>query len=379
MKPIHPSTIKLRDNHCGHAIEMWKQNAPYERDVFHTGVAAHYVLEMCALNPDENVTVVAQECIQELTIQGRSYDDVPEPPMPVNRAVEGAKIATDWLQFNTLPTENAFFEEEYAFDKDWNEVPYNSDEAVFQTILDVVEIHHEYDEQIGEEIKHAIVRDYKTSWAADSSELYTVQRHCQALVVWLRHKPEKITLEIANLRSKKFYNRVIRPLHDEEDLEGEWKTTINTYVELLSQPQRPSPGTGCVNCPYTRYCKYADEAYANGDDILTQYAVAKALVDKLAPQVKKLVKEEPVKVGTGYIGYKTKERTKVLPETGERLTQMWQEQDGDVAHLVEHLELGVTSLKKILRIICKNPRERKELTEQLTQKESYASFGVHKK
>ena len=58
---------------------------------------------------------------------------------------------------------------------------------------------------------------------------------------------------------------------------------------------------------------------------------------------------------------------------------MWQEQDGDVAHLVEHLELGVTSLKKILRIICKNPRERKELIEQLTQKESYASFGIHKK
>ena len=378
MKPIHPSTIKLRDNHCGHAIEMWRQNAPYERDVFHTGVAAHYVLEMCALKPDEDPTIVAQECIQELTTQGRSYDDVPEPPMPVNRALEGAEIAMNWLEYNTLPTVNAHFEEEYAFDGEWNEVPYNSDEAVFQTILDVVEIRHEYDDEADATIKHAIVRDYKTSWAADNSELHTTQRWCQALVVWLRHNPEKITLEIANLRSKKAYTRVVRPLHDEDEL-LKWRDTIDTYAEILRKPQRPAPGTGCVNCPYTRNCTYADQAYANGDDILKQYAAAKALVAKLAPQVKKLVEDEPVKVGAGYIGYRFKERTKVLPDAGEKMTQMWQDQGGDVAHMVAQMEFGVTTLKKMLKVLCKNPAERREIVNELTQKETYSSFGIHKK
>ena len=244
MKPIHPSTIKLRDNHCGHAIEMWRQNAPYERDVFHTGVAAHYVLEMCALKPDEDPTIVAQECIQELTTQGRSYDDVPEPPMPVNRALEGAEIAMNWLQYNTLPTVNAHFEEEYAFDGEWNEVPYNSDEAVFQTILDVVEIRHEYDDEADATIKHAIVRDYKTSWAADNSELYTTQRWCQALVVWLRHNPEKITLEIANLRSKKAYTRVVRPLHDGE--------TPSTHTQKYSENHNDQLQVQAVSTAHTQ-------------------------------------------------------------------------------------------------------------------------------
>ena len=91
------------------------------------------------------------------------------------------------------------------------------------------------------------------------------------------------------------------------------------------------------------------------------------------------MEDEPVKVGTGYIGYKFKERTKVLPDAGEKMTQMWQDQGGDVAHMVAQMEFGITTLKKMLKVICKNPAERREIVNELTQKETYSSFGIHKK
>jgi len=376
-KAIHPTTIKLRNNHCGHAVELWRKNTPIDRSVFHVGVAAHYVLEMIGKNPKESITSIAWQCAEQLATNGRAYDGVPEPPMPANKALEGTRMAIKYAEIFEIPTgDNVFHEMAFAFDKDWNPVEYNCKESVFQTLLDVVEIHEEYDEETDSIYKHVIVRDYKSSWAADAEELDNFQRRCQAVVVWLVLKPDVITMEIANIRFHKVFKREINCYHQEDELK-QWLEDIKFNINVLQQPTTPDPGVGCVGCQYANVCEHADKALKD-EDLLKKYSAAKAIVDKLAPQVRKLTKQEPLKCGAGYIGYKDKERVITKENAGTILAEKWKEQGGDALSMLSQMELSITTIKKLLKILCETPKERAELLKTLTESETYLSFGMHK-
>ena len=376
-KAIHPTTIKLRNNHCGHAVELWRKNTPIDRTIFHVGVAAHYVLEMIGKNPDESLMSIAWQCAEQLATNGRAYDGVPEPPMPADKALEGTRMAIKYAEKNEIPTgDNIFHEMAFAFNKDWNQVEYNCEESVFQTLLDVVEIHEEYDEESDSVYRNVIVRDYKSSWAADADELDSFQRRCQAVVAWLVLKPDILTMEIANVRFHRTYTREINCYHQEDELQ-QWFEDIKFNIKVLQQSTTPDPGVGCVGCQYVHVCEHADQAF-QGEDLLKKYSVAKALTAKLAPQVRKLTKSEPLKCGAGYIGYKDKERMLVKEDAGTLLAEKWNEQGGDALSMLSQMELGLTTIKKLAKILCESPTERRELIEALTQSETYSSFGMHK-
>lgn len=378
MHAYHPTTIKMHSNHCPWAVQLWKNRIPYDRSIFHTGVVAHRILEDIGNNPDEDPRVLADKIVEQYCTVGRAYDNVPEPPAPLADALQGAKLALEWHNKFPVPHgEGVTHEEPFAFTKDWKEVPYYDKQAKFRTLLDVVEVYDEYDESTESTFKKAIARDYKTSWVATYDELYSFQRKCQAVVVWLRYKPDIIVLEISNLRLKANFKREINT-HFEEDTLREWQQEISLAIKIMDGDLNPNPGIGCIQCPYTERCSHFHVMY-DSKDIIKRYIAAKETIAKLEPQIKKAMKEQPPQsMAGGHLGYAQKERKRVLPKAKEILLEKWTEQNGTIDQLFHTLELGVRTVDKICKLLTSNRTDRDELMQQITEQEQYSAFGIHK-
>ena len=68
----------------------------------------------------------------------------------------------------------------------------------------------------------------------------------------------------------------------------------------------------------------------------------------------------------------------VKEDAGTLLAEKWKEHGGDALSMLSQMELGLTTIKKLAKILCESPTERRELIEALTQSETYSSFGMHK-
>ena len=112
----------------------------------------------------------------------------------------------------------------------------------------------------------------------------------------------------------------------------------------------------------------------NEEDIIKQYIAAKETVTRLEPLVKKATKDK-TKDG---VGFQTKERKKVLDDASQTLLAKWIENDGTVEQLYDTLDLSVTSITKIAKILTKNRQQRDELMSTMTKPEQYPSFGIKK-
>ena len=371
----HPTTIRMHSNHCPHAVRLWKMNTPYDRSIFHTGVIAHAVLERIGYDPDTPPRDIADQVIEQYCSQGRAYDGNPEPPSPIPDAIEGANLALRWHERFPVPNgEGINHEEHFAFDEEWNEVPYHSPDARFRTMLDVVEITEEYDEATDGMYRKAVIRDYKSSWVANAKELDTFQRRCQAVVVWLRYKPDIIILEIANLRMRCHFRKEVNT-HFEEDTLEQWRDDISTAIRTLDRPLKPNPGRGCVRCPYAQRCTHFDKMSRDGD-VIRQYIAAKETVARLEPDVRKAMKDkEPVEG----VGYHEKERKRTTPDAKRILLEEWKARDGTVEQLYAALEISTAAATKIAKSITDSRQDRDELMERITRPEIYASFGIKRK
>ena len=378
MIAYHPTTIKLHFNHCPHAVALWKMKMPYDRSIFHTGVIAHAVLEEIGKNPAEEPRILADKVVEQYCSKGRAYDGNPEPPSPLIQAIQGANLALDWHSRYPVPNGLGITHEHpFAFDKEWNEVDYYDPTAKFRTLLDVVEITQEHEPFTDIIYTKAVVRDYKTSWVATHDELDSFQRKCQAVVVWLKYKPDIIILEISNLRLRCNFQREINTNDDEELLQS-WLDDIKLSIQTLDQELNPNPGIGCIGCPYSQKCEHFDKMY-NSDNVMKRYIAAKEIIAKLEPQIRKASKDKPPQsMALGRLGYAKKERKKVLPTAQKTLLSEWKNNDGTIEQLFQQLDLGVRTLEKIAKIIANNRQERDELMDRLTRIEQYSAFGIHK-
>ena len=371
----HPTTIKLHSDHCPHAVTLWKKGLKYDRSIFHTGIVAHAVLEKIGQLPDEEPRIIADKIVERYCTKGRAYDNVPEPPSPLKQALEGARLALEYHARHPVPNGDGITHEHpFAYNKDWEEVEYFHKSARFRTLLDVVEIKQEYDEYAQKNITIATIRDYKTSWMANREELDSFQRRCQAVVVWLKYKPDLIILEIANLRTKAIYTRELNANLESETLH-EWKEDIELALNTLDKQLKPNPGIGCIRCPYAPKCKHFDDMYQS-KDIIKRYIAAKEIIRNLEPQIKLATKDQPPKqMSLGVVGYATKERKKIVPDAKQILLD---EYDTNTEDLFQNLDLSVRNIQKLAKLLTKNKTDRDNLIDRLTTSESYASFGVHK-
>lgn len=383
MSSYHPTDIRLREDFCGHAITLKNQGVDIDKSIFQVGVAAHAVLEDIGKYtnvhdiPDlETVKEIANKTMTALCTEGRSYDGNPEPPMTLTQCQEGKEIAIKHWIFNPLP-KDAIYEMPIAFDKDWNEVDYNSNEAVFRTLLDMVMIEEEVDEE-GDVSNTVIVRDFKTSWHITNEMLDNIQRRAQVVVAHLKYpQADTIKAQVFGLRNGKLIERIIYT-NAEHDMLEQWKQDITLAVDILQKPQTASPGANCMGCPYAHACEYISQNAKHHQSLIERYVASLSIAKSLEPEIKKLTKDANHSTNGGYVGYTKKTRKTTDKQALHILWSTWQEQNGDIEGFIQMLSPTATAVKKIIKHLNKSGADCSEMEEVLVKDSAYSSFGVHK-
>lgn len=382
-RSYHQSDIGLRERHCGHALVLKNNGTPRDRNVFQVGVASHAILEAIGQatnkNPDitiEDINKIADETAIELSTRGRAYDRVPEPPMTIKQAIEGKELAIKHWVYNPLPAD-AHYELPLAFDSDWNQVDYYDDSTIFRTMLDMVQISEETDEE-GDTIKTILVRDYKSSWHIDTSQLDNMQRRAQAVCIWLAYPDaDVIELNVFGLRTGKQVTREIN-VHAEGDTLRQWHQDIILALNILQLPQTPSPGANCIGCPYAERCEHAAHTMKQNQSIVERYISSLAIAKALEPQIKKITKEGNIKTNGGYVGYAQKSKSSATKTAVPKLWNVWKENNGDIDGYLSMLSVSATVTKKIIKTLGKQGLDTDTLTEESIKESAYAQFGIHK-
>lgn len=381
-RAFHPTHIRMKEDHCGYAVELSLINAKRDTSVFQTGVAAHAILENIGKETNKNPDITKEEIEQianitayNLTVKGRSYDGNPEPPMTMKQALDGMQLALKYVERNPLPAD-ALYEKHFAFDESWNLVEYDSPEAEFRTMIDYVRIYTEIDED-GEEALVAEVRDFKTQWNISTDMLDNLQRRAQGLVVALAFpKIDVLKLQVHGLRGNQRIERIIY-LNFERVTIQNWKDDIAFAINVLKAPQEPSPGLGCYSCPYAVTCRYNDPEDLHS--IAKQYAIHHGKAKELEKKLKAITKENPILDERFEIGYKPKKRNTTVPKAMTNLFNIWKENDGTIDAYLNLCNLTATEAKKIMTQLRKNGIDTKPIEETIFNVKEYSQFGISKK
>lgn len=284
-----PTTLRLASENCPRAIDYYEQQRPRFYEVFQSGIAAHECLALVGSWAAKNgsapdAAVIAELCettARKLISTGRAFDGVPEPPMRAEDAFEGRDLAlryatadgTVWL------TKDVWIERGLAFDAHWRPTTYGK-LARFRLIPDVMAMIEDGGEDyVG---RLLLVRDYKSAWHTDGSELQTLQLKAQAFAGFLLYGREVdgVRREVINLRTgQSFFEDVWLEYGGREEIEG-WRADVTAYMDALdamrgTDGRRPvRPGARlldvCVGCelrgPASAGCRGAGHGAAPGAD-----------------------------------------------------------------------------------------------------------------
>ena len=383
-KALHPTDLRLREDFCPHTLTLKKEGAQYDRQIFQVGVAAHEILEALGKSAKENPELtkheaekIATDICLAITTEGRKYDGKPEGPMTITQAVEGKAIAMRYFNYNLMST-TANYEEPFAFNEDWEPVDYNDPSALFRTIIDVVDIYTEHNDD-GEPYKVALVRDYKTSWHIVTEMLDNMQRKAQALSVHLKYPDvDLLKMEVTGLRNYKTISKDIY-VHQQIDELKQTKKDLTITIKAANTKSNPSPGLNCMGCPYAHCCTHVFALAKNSSNTIKQYAAHLAAAKALEPAVKAATKEFPTYEGNKLIGYIKKQRVSPVKDATQQLWELWQNNGGELNGFIKMLPMNTTTTKKILTALKKQGANSDEIKETILKESSYSSFGIHKK
>ncbi len=312
------TTLGQVERYCLKTLDHYENAVPYDRQVFQTGIAAHGVLQAIGENPDSPPDSVATATINVLATEGRSFDGVPEPPVPVACCMEGSKLALAWIARHGPPEEGALIEYGAAVDADWNATEYGKG-AYYQGIFDVYkELTEEGEDYTAE---GCLVRDYKSSWRDGANKTDSTQMHGQsllALALYRKHHnadPGFIRREIANLRTLQLHSETLY-LDDAGMMVLEtWRAELDLAIrQAETRPRIAAPGANCFGCPYLTHCQDA-RAYLRGsmlpdppdvDAVARKYAIAAAMVAELGAWLKEACDGGDILVPGGSVGYRGK-------------------------------------------------------------------------
>lgn len=397
------TTLQLAHRHCLRTLDHYEAKAPYDRSVFSAGIAAHAVLQEVANRPGFDRVALADEVIRTLTTTGRAFDGEPEPPLPIERAIEGREIALAYLAEHELP-EGARAEAGLAVDEGWQPVPYDSPTAHWKAAVDLVWEADYEDEDLA--ARGVVVRDWKSAWPTDAGELDTVQLKGQALVA-IAHHPEAdfVTRQVVNLRTHRLYEATLWLDEDGRATLDRWRKDLDLAIAAAKHRgpdgKRPAaPGAGCLGCPYLLRCDPARAHLRGGaiteptaDAIAVRLAVLEAARDQLVELAKVALSEYSVAVPGGMVGYVAKEQREPADRSAHALAHAWfrvadpvtwDAEHGELLGLLAALKPGVSALENAAKVLHPFTRgepgwkERREaLVQALLATRTVTRFGVH--
>lgn len=389
------TTLNLAARHCAKAIDFFEAGTPRDRGIFATGIAAHAVLQAVHDHPEAPIGDVARAVVDHLCSVGRSFDGVPEPPMTPDQAFAGRDLAIAWLGEHGLP-DNANAEYGVAVSADWDLCAYESDQAFYRCIFDLLwreRVSLEEGDAVG-----AVCRDYKSSWHASASDLDSVQMRGQAVLAAMQWGDlDYVRIEIANLRTLQIYGKTIWLDSDGVEMLSQWRYDIELTASVLAKHagnRQPAPGAGCYGCPYLSRCDSA-RSYMRGtfiDDrdptsLAIRYAVARSVVADLEAKLKQASDSETVRIPGGSVGWHVNDSRQAATDAHRRIAELWlkREPDDATSGMLACAGLGLGQIRRLIGGIIPARRDdpsykqdREDLFNDLTSEIKTRRFEVRR-
>lgn len=382
------TTLKYLTKHCAYAMRLAMQDAPFFRDHFEYGVVAHAINQAIVDNRvlPAGYEDIADKVVQHLTTEGRVWDGKPQPPVPIEAAFEGRRVALAYLDRKPIRVgEGVRAEVGLGIDKNGKACGYDSPRVRIVAAIDLV-IHDEtYDEEDGTVFSTIEVLDYKGAWPTNRGELETLQRKIQALLVYedcvaKGSVPGVLRITVANLRTAQHYSMDLYPMSDEgaATLEG-WKREVMLLADIADKASKASPSLGCIDCPFVLQCDEGRNflrAYTRSDAPIETIAKAHAYASGVVETSKKVLrvatKDTPIVVDNIEIGYFAKPRRSVPKEGIVKVATSWfgEEPDEKTLGLLNAIGMSPTAVEKIAKIA-----KDESILDVLEEKTS-ATFGL---
>ena len=393
MRCYRPTTLKLASAHCPRAVDFYEQNAPAFRDHFAVGIAAHGVLAklgemaLClgrAPLPEE-MQREASGIARGLMEQGRVFEGNREPPMSAEDAFAGRDLALAYAMRPEViwATKDAWYERGFAFDTDWNSIPFASKDRRFRLILDKIEIITEEGEDYAGRL--AVVTDYKSAWPTDESELSTYQMRAQAVAVYLEMGADLdgVRLQVTNLRTGKTFDFDLWFESGGREQIGEWKSEITDYMGALDKMtdhgRRPArPGIGCLGCPYALGC---DADIVEGDRAAMGMRLAKLEGEReqLIKALKAATAEHDIVLDGCKEGYAAKTTRTPKDAAMSAIRSTWASSNGDLSGLLTAIKPTMAMLSAIAKRLYPNSKDdQTAIVEQWSTISHGKEFGVYR-
>ena len=393
MRCYRPTTLKLASAHCPRAVDFYEQNAPAFRDHFAVGIAAHDVLAkigemaLClgrAPLPEE-MQREASGIARGLMEQGRVFEGNREPPMSAEDAFAGRDLALAYAMRPEViwATKDAWYERGFAFDTDWNSIPFASKDRRFRLILDKIEIITEEGEDYAGRL--AVVTDYKSAWPTDESELSTYQMRAQAVAVYLEMGADLdgVRLQVTNLRTGKTFDFDLWFESGGREQIGEWKSEITDYMGALDKMtdhgRRPArPGIGCLGCPYALGC---DADIVEGDRAAMGMRLAKLEGEReqLIKALKAATAEHDIVLDGCKVGYAAKTTRTPKDAAMSAIRSTWASSNGDLSGLLTAIKPTMAMLSAIAKRLYPNSKDdQTAIVEQWSTISHGKEFGVYR-
>ncbi len=264
MGTYRPTTLKLASKHCPRAMNFYADGAETDRRIFGVGIAVHAVIQswIQATNDcdreldDVELTLVSLESCKRMIREGRKFEGAQEPPLPADDVWAGRDLAHAYVERHPILPSILLSSAELgmAVDENWKPTRY-SPEARLRLIADYVTVTEEVGED-GDGGRVLVVRDYKSAWSTDETELDTVQMKAQAVLAWIHHgedgEPQMLTeedirtapyhvkpvidclrQEVVNLRTGATFKRDLWIHDDGLDILDRWTEELDVTMRAL--------------------------------------------------------------------------------------------------------------------------------------------------
>lgn len=404
MNLYRPTTLNMASKHCVRSVDFMQAGTPYDRRLFEAGVSAHAILQALgeATKLRGDLALEDQEAIADATCRaliefGRVEEDLREPPLSADMVFEGRELALNYAA-NAPLSPTAHYELGLAVDADWNPVPFSDPTARLRCILDVLDKDEEADEESSSRV--LLVKDYKSAWPTDESELTTVQRKSQVCVAIAHFGAEYdvIRPEVVNLRTGKTFARPIYLEHEPHVIE-QWRRDLTSLMDALdaqgARGRRPaSPGAGCMGCPFLSVCddaqNYIEDTRIPGtaERRAIAYAVAVSQMVRLKEMLQADTANGPVEIPRGVVGTVGKLQRVLKPEAYGALADEFSLAAREQAEIVSPVlrgfakgsRLSVGNAEELCKLLFpgKSDRaERERFLNEITTTEVVRRFGIH--
>lgn len=393
MKRYSSSVLKIFNRNCPQALGFYEDEAPYDRELFQQGIAAHAVLQVVGekrASGQHDILTVADAVVTELITKGRSYKGRHEPPMSPEDAMAGRDIALQYLyEYPLNLPDNSGFEVQWAINDKGKACLIGEDSQRYDAIFDVLYTDIEGDEDYATDV--IVVRDYKSAWPTGANELDTMQVKGHAVIAWQHFKDRVggVRNEIVNLRTKQIYTRTT--YFDEEGIKTlqQWTKDILTACSAADTTREARPGAGCIGCFYTLSCPDCLEYYQHDTNIYITFATLKAQLAELGKIVRNDAKVEPIEVPGGEIAYRGQNEKVATEEAIDKLIEYWwmDRPDGtplsmgEVRGLLTALDVKATSYEKAAKVLFPDKLDAAymDMIEACITVKTKSRFDVYKK